>query len=263
MDFFQVSLSEFSTVPKILFYIGDFPITSTMTTGILLNIFMIFLVIIFGRKLVTTGVPSKFQLFLESIYGYMLDLVEKIAGDKKIANRIIVIILSIMIYVGLSNMLMLLPVIGGLTYDGKLLFETTTKDLNITLGIALTVVGWTHFSSIKKFNAWNHFNKFIKINALIDGFKKGKINIMIGFIDFFLGFLDIISEVAKSLSLSLRLFGNMFAGEVLTALIMALFAIIIPVPIMFYGVFSGGLQALVFAALAASYFGGALKDSDA
>jgi F-type H+-transporting ATPase subunit a len=259
MDFFQVSLSEFSIIPKVLFYIGDFPVTSTMTTGLLLNILLIVLVILFSRKLVTTGVPSRVQLALESLYSYILDLTGKITGDKAVANQIIVIIISIMLYVGLSNIFMVLPVIGSLTYEGKLIFETTTKDLNITLGVALTVVIWTHILSIRKFNAWNHFNKFIRINAFIDGLRKGKINIFIGFIDLFLGLLDIISEFAKSLSLSLRLFGNMFAGEVLTALILALFAIVLPVPIILYGVFIGGLQALVFGALSASYFSSSLK----
>ena len=78
--------------------------------------------------------------------------------------------------------------------------------------------------------------------------------LLINPISFFVGLIDIISEVAKVLSLSFRLFGNVFAGEVLIASIGAILAFGLPLPFMFLEVLVGLIQALVFTILTLVYF---------
>ena len=73
-------------------------------------------------------------------------------------------------------------------------------------------------------------------------------------INFFVGLIEIVSEVAKIASLSFRLFGNVFAGEVLLASISAMMAFGVPLPFMFLEVIVGIVQALIFAVLTLVYF---------
>ena len=78
--------------------------------------------------------------------------------------------------------------------------------------------------------------------------------VLINPINFFVGLVEIISEIAKVASLSFRLFGNVFAGEVLIASISAMFAFGVPLPFMFLEIIVGIIQALIFAVLTLVYF---------
>jgi F-type H+-transporting ATPase subunit a len=124
----------------------------------------------------------------------------------------------------------------------------------------VAVIIWTQVYSIQKFNIFGHINKYVKVTTVINGFKQGIGPGMLSIIDFLIGLLDIVSELAKSLSLSIRLFGNMFAGELLSGIVLSAFALVAPVPLMLLALFTGFLQALVFGALTSSYFGLALSD---
>ncbi|MDQ7020939.1 MAG: F0F1 ATP synthase subunit A [Candidatus Dojkabacteria bacterium] len=190
-----------------------------------------------------------------------MDLIAKIVGDKEVGRKIMPAISAVFVYILIDNVLgILIPFLGAVTYDGSSIFVTSTSDLNTTFGIASTVVLWTHYESIKKNNPIKHILKFIKLDSVANGIKKGPGGVGLALIDVFIGILDIVSEFAKSLSLSLRLFANMFAGEVLMTLLLSSLALVLPISLMFMGIFTGTLQALVFAALSASYFGAALKD---
>ena len=86
--------------------------------------------------------------------------------------------------------------------------------------------------------------------------------VFIALIDFFVGVLDIIGEVAKVISLSLRLFGNMFAGQVLALILLGALAYIVPSVWLAMNLFVGVLQALVFSALVAAYYMLAVKPDE-
>ncbi len=259
-SFLRIEAGEISIKSPKLFEAFGIPFTGPMITALTITLLLLVSVVFISPRIKIKGKPGKLQTALEMIYVWFFDLVEKIARSPKTARQIMPIIMAIFVYIALSNTIALLPIIGSITYDGKAIFTTSTKDLNITFGIAATVVLWTHVLSILKYNPINHIFKFIKLNQLVKGIRKGPGGIFMAVIEFFIGLLDVISEFAKSLSLSLRLFGNMFAGEVLTTLLMSAFAIILPAGLIFYGVFGGVLQALVFAALSASYFGASLSD---
>ncbi|GAB4284112.1 MAG: F0F1 ATP synthase subunit A [Candidatus Dojkabacteria bacterium] len=267
MNNFSVD-SDLPTVKAdILFKIGDYPISNALLAGFLMTIIIAILCLFIFLFTKRTGTPSKFQIILEIIYSGFLDFVERITTSRKVAESILPIIGTVFIYIGFSNILTLLPGLDSLTYtleDGTVvpLFRTHTSDFNTTFGIAASMILWTQFYSIQQVGIIKHFNKYFRIIDVVKGFRKGFGTGMISIIEFFVGLLDIISEFAKSISLSLRLFGNMFAGLMLSGIVLGALAIIAPVLLILFGLFSGVLQALVFGALTASYFGMAAAEED-
>ena len=136
------------------------------------------------------------------------------------------------------------------------LLRGATADLNTTLAISLFAVILSHILGVVWVGAWNHFNKFFNIKALAQIFKKGRkepILIMVNPIKAFVGLIEVVGEIAKIASLSLRLFGNIFAGEVLLASMMAISAFLLPLPFMFLELIVGIVQALVFAILTLAF----------
>ena len=112
---------------------------------------------------------------------------------------------------------------------------------------------------------WKTFNKYVNLKALGEIFtkiKKDKTVILVAPITFFVGLIEIIGEFAKVASLSFRLFGNVFAGEVLLASMASLVAYVIPIPFMFLEILVGVIQALVFSMLLVVYFTISSTDHD-
>jgi F-type H+-transporting ATPase subunit a len=104
--------------------------------------------------------------------------------------------------------------------------------------------------------SWKHLNKFINLQAFIDipkKIKKDPTIILVNPIKAFVGIVEIIGELAKIASLSFRLFGNIFAGEVLLASMSAILAWGIPIPFMFLEIIVGLIQALIFSLLVLIY----------
>ncbi len=105
--------------------------------------------------------------------------------------------------------------------------------------------------------AWSYFNKFVNFKSWLEipkKIRKDPMIILVNPIHFFVGLIEIISEIAKVLSLSLRLFGNVFAGEVLLASMAAILAFVLPLPFMFLELLVGVIQALIFSVLTLVYF---------
>ena len=157
----------------------------------------------------------------------------------------------------INNWLGLVPGLGSITYDGTAIFRGATADLNTTLALGLFSIVSANIFGIMVVGGWNYFNKFVNIKALIE--IPGKIKedwtvIIINPIMFFVGLLEIIGEFAKVASLSFRLFGNIFAGEVLIASIAALIAFGVPLPFMFLEVIVGIIQALIISILTLVYY---------
>jgi F-type H+-transporting ATPase subunit a len=115
-------------------------------------------------------------------------------------------------------------------------------DLNLTIGLALFIVFLSHVIGIRKFGL-KYFRRFVV--PAITGMK---------IIDFFVGILEFISEFAKVISLSFRLFGNIFAGRVLLFVMAFLVSFLLPLPFMALEMFVGFMQAFVFAILTFIYF---------
>lgn len=246
--------------PVIVFHIFGYPIAgSTM---------MIFLIIVlFGilgffvtRKFKLR--PSGTQTVIEMIYELVFDLVSNITDDKKRTKVIFPVVGSMMIYLIVANLIDLVPGITQVELGGKEIFGSPTADFNTTLGLALASVIVINLISIKEWGLLEYFGKFFKFKEVYQGFRKGIAEGFVALIEFFVGLLDIIGEITKVISLSLRLFGNMYAGKVLTIILLGIFAYIIPATWLAMNLFVGVLQAIVFASLVAAYYTLAIKPAE-
>jgi F-type H+-transporting ATPase subunit a len=127
------------------------------------------------------------------------------------------------------------------------LFRAPSSDLNLTFALAITTM-----ILVQIFGLWERGLGYIGHFIRLDGFAKKGLGM--GLIDFFLGLVELISEVAKILSFSFRLFGNIFAGEVLMIVIISLVSLLVLVLIFGLEIFVGTIQAFVFFILALVFF---------
>ena len=118
-------------------------------------------------------------------------------------------------------------------------------------------------ASIRDYGIFGYLGKFFQFKQVWVAFRKSIKDGMLAIIEFMIGLLDIVSEIAKVVSLSLRLFGNMYAGQVLATVILAGFAYGLPAIWMSLSVLSAVVQTLVFALLVTAYYSISVKGETA
>ncbi len=140
------------------------------------------------------------------------------------------------------------------------MFRASTTDMNFTVALALISVTLTQYFGVQALGV-SYFGKFIGIGRLIKAFTQrglgcgGRIGMFImGCVDVFIGLVETISEFGKIISFSFRLFGNIFAGEVLLGVMAFLIPYIISLPFFGLELFVGVVQALVFMMLSVAFF---------
>jgi len=252
MNFLQVAGDIPSLQPPVLFHIGSWPITSSLMLIWLILLLTIVVVRVLFKILSLR--PGIYQNIFEVLYESMLKLVDQITSSRKISEKIFPLIATLFLFIGVSNLITLIPGLTSLTYNGKEIFRSPTTDFNTTFALALAMLILIQVQSIRDWGIFGYIGRFIQIKPLILSFKQGLGAGLTAFINFLIGFLDIVSEIAKVVSLSMRLFGNIFAGEVLTVIIMAGLAYALPAVWMAMGILTGVVQALVFGSLVAAYY---------
>ncbi len=247
-------------------HIGSFPITNALLTSwVVVGIILILsLVIRFSVKKVPGKLQSVFELLLDAAY----DLCDQVTGSRKITTKVFPIAISIFFFVLLNNWLGILPFGGfGLieTSTGEAgvhsaylpFLRSGTADINTTIALAVIAVIGSNIFGIISIGAWKTFNKYVNLKALggmVTKVRKDPMVLLTAPITFFVGALELVGEVAKIASLSFRLFGNVFAGEVLLGAMAAIFAYVLPVPFLFLEIFVGLIQALIISMLTVVYF---------
>jgi len=237
--------------PEVIFHIGKLPVTNTiLNTWIAIAIFLIIGLLLRKRINLKPGKLQNFwEYFLEILMGYF----DQVTGDRKKTLRFMPIVGSVFFFILLSNWLGLLPGTGSITIGHEMLLRPANTDLNLTVAMALSSVVISHLFGLFTVGFFTHINKFIQIGTLVKSLRKGPIAIFTALIEMVVGVIEIISEVAKVLSLSLRLFGNIFAGEVLISVISALIPFLLPTPFMMLELLVGLIQAAVFTMLTLVY----------
>ncbi len=240
-----------SLAPEILFHLGPFPITNTIINAwIALFIFLGFGLIVRKRFAVR---PGNFQNGMEYFLDTLLSYFDQVTGDRAKTMRFLPLAGSVFFFILLSNWLGLLPGTGSITVGHTFLLRPANTDLNLTLAMALVTVVSSHIFGFLTVGFFTHINKFIQLGSLVKSLRKGPIGIFRGLVEFAVGLIEIVSEASKVLSLSLRLFGNIFAGEVLITVITSIVAVVVPTPFMLLELLVGLIQASVFAILALVY----------
>lgn len=228
-----------SVAPEVIAHFGQLKITNSLLTSFIVMFFLI----IFAFR-VKTGSTKKrkstlylvVELVIEKFYMFF----KNIAGER--TDTIFPLLITFFLFIIFGNWIGLFPGVGSIGFyeageHGEVFvpfFRGPNADLNTTFALALISVSVTQYLSIKTLGFKLYVSKFINIKNPIK---------------FFVGVLELISEFAKILSFSFRLFGNIFAGEVLLSVMIFLIPILVPVPFLILEVFVGFIQALVFTML--------------
>lgn len=255
-------------------HIFGLPISNSILTSLIVSFLLISVAVIFKLKFKKTDKPSAFQNFIEMIVESLYGFVHSITEDKKKTALFFPIIATFFIFIIMNNYIGLLPGVGSILVPEserveqvkeqtsfapsqvmaseeshqtakKMVpaFRAATADLNTTLALAIISVVLTQIFGISHLGL-SYFQKFINFSSPIN---------------FFVGILEIVLEFAKIISFAFRLFGNVFAGEVLLAVMTYLVAIIVPSPFYALELFVGFIQALVFSMLSLIFFNLATK----
>lgn len=252
-------------LPGLVIPIPGFPIpvtNSLLTTWLTMAVLIILaLWLRRGLQSVPTGKQNAAEMLVEGFYG----LVEGIAGSKWVPT-FFPIVMTIFLFVLLSNWIDLLtPIFAavGIQEHGEIIpvLRSPSTDLNFTVGLALISVVLTQFYGMRSHGWIGYWGRFIKVGwvgnliAVLSGKRKGNPGgvIAMGLIDTFMGLIELISEIAKILSFSFRLFGNIFAGEVVLLVIPFLLSFLVPLIFMGLETFVGLIQAFIFAVLTLAF----------
>lgn len=221
------------------YIVGEFfgvPITATLITTWLTMAIVVALVIVGTRRLAM--VPGKFQSVLELMVGGVYDYMADVLESKSVARKYFPVVMTIFVFVLALNWVGLLPGVTafGTYHDGHLIpwLYPAGTDLNITLAFALIAFVTIEMAGVLTLGLFKYGGKFINFHSPL------------GFV---IGIIELISEVARLISFSFRLFGNIFAGKTLLVVIMFFVPYVVPVPILAFEVFVGFIQAFIFAVL--------------
>lgn len=237
--------------PEALFHLGPVTVTNTMINVWLAIVIFAVIGIVISRTAKLR--PGKFQNGFEHIIEILFGYFDQVTGDRTKTRRFFPLVGSIFFFILLSNWLGLLPGTGSITVGHGMLLRPANTDLNLTAAMAIVSVVASHLYAFAAIGVFTHLSKFIQLKQLALSVKKGPVGVFGAVVEFAVGLLEIISEFAKMLSLSLRLFGNIFAGEVLISVISALAIALVPTPFMMLELLVGLIQASVFAMLTLVY----------
>ncbi|MDQ5902322.1 MAG: F-type H+-transporting ATPase subunit a [Patescibacteria group bacterium] len=240
---------EISIAAEKLFMLGVLPVTNALFIGVLVSVILVLVtqIILTRWQSVPRGLQNVFEIIVDGVLG----LLESIMQDRGMARKFFPLIATIFLFILLSNWIGLLPGLGtvGLAHENAAghatiipFLRSTSADLNFTLGLSLFVVITIQLTGILALGIRGYAKKFF-----VSPFHKPYV------VGTLMGVLELVSEFAKILSFAFRLFGNVFAGEILLTVMLHLVPYFIPLPFLFLEIFVGFIQAAVFAMLVAVF----------
>lgn len=214
-----------------------FPVTNTLIMGLV--VFFILAVLAFFVRKNLTLIPGRFQTLIETLFVGILDYMTETLEDAKLARQLFPLIVTIFLFIFIANLVEFTPGIGSIGWshpDGEFipLLRSMNTDLNTTLAITIFAFFAIEIAGVVTLGALKYGGKFVNVTSVLG---------------FFVGLIELFSEVARLVSFSFRLFGNVFAGEVVILVIQHFVPMVLPVPIMAFEVFVGFMQAAIFALL--------------
>lgn len=230
---------EISLAAETVWHIGSFPITNSMLTAWVVMVVLLVLGLVTRRvQLVPRGLQVALEMLVEFLYG----LAQSIIQNDRVARRLFPLLGVLFIYILLGSWIGLLPGVGSIgVWEVKEghevlvpLFRAPMADLNATLALTFVSVTVTTVVGYAVIGGREFVKKYIRLTSPID---------------FIIGLLEIVSELSRIISFSFRLFGNIFAGEVLISVMTFLIPYFLPMPFYGFEIFVGVIQAFVFTVL--------------
>ena len=225
-----------SIAPEILFYIKSFPVSNSFLWTLFISGFLTVATLImrFSLKIIPGTLQNCVEILIEESFSF----VKSVIRSEEKAKRVFPLFCTLFVFILTANLFAFIPGQAAITVsDGHgvaPVFRAVMADYGMVLVLTILSVIIIQIVMIITHGPFGYLGKFFNFHSPLK---------------FFLGLMDIVGEIAKVLSLSFRLFGNIFDGEVLGIVMLFLVPFIAPLPFMFLGVLTAIVQAFVFATL--------------
>jgi F-type H+-transporting ATPase subunit a len=207
-----------AVVPQVVFYFFGLPITDTI-----ISTWVMMIMIISGALLVRKYKPSVGEFIIE----FINDIVSSVMPEGAQVSKYIFIMGSLAIFLLFANVFSIFP-----------LMVSPTANINTTIALAAVVFFAVHIYGVIEKGVWGYIKDFASPIFILP--------------------LEIISQFSRTLSLSVRLFGNILSTDLIVAIVFALVPFIVPLPLAALGMLTGVLQAYIFTVLASLYIASAV-----
>lgn len=226
-----------------------FPITNSFLMSIVVLLTVIALAFVVRRAV--TLQPGKFQLALETVFdGYRTFITENLDNDKKTAEKFFPLLMTLILFIFIANFLEFIPGVESIVVEhgdhATPLFRSLNADLNTTIALALISFLVIEITGVRRFGI-RYFSRFFNFHS---------------FMGFFVGLIELISELIRLVSFSFRLFGNIFAGGILIGVLTFFVPYVLPAPFMVFEMFVGLLQGVVFSLLTLFFIKMAMTETE-
>jgi F-type H+-transporting ATPase subunit a len=224
-------LPEIEIAGKEVFEVFGVTVTNTWLWAIIISavIFIFSFLSLRQRKLIPGGLQNLWEFLLESLFNFY----NSIVGDAKKTKEIFPLAGTIFILVWFCNLLELIPGVGVIHF-----LRAPSSDLNFTFALALFSIIYINILALKNLGLGTYLKKFFNKNPIL----------------LFVGSLEAMGELTRILSLGFRLFGNLFAGEILLMVVSYLFAYLLPLPFLALEILVGVIQAFIFSSLIVIFY---------
>lgn len=219
--------------------VGGLSLTNTFVTSVLVSL----LLMGFAVWLYYQPQQHAAKRFMQAVVYELLAFIDGVTGDRRLSKHILPLVSTFFFFILSANVLALLPGFLGAVFvhargQSLPLLRSPNSDLTTTLALAVISVLSIQLFSLRALGLGGYVRRFFNVtNPVL----------------FVLGFFEMLSEAVKVLSFSFRLFGNVFAGEVLLLVTGFLLPYLVPLPFMVLEVFVGAIQAFIFAALTMTF----------
>src|SRR3989338_2528139 len=232
-----------------LFSVWGLPVTNTLLTVWVVIALLLLAGYLVGRRV--RLIPGKVQNAFEMLFEFVFNYIEETLGSRALAERFFPLIVTLFLFIFTANLFEFLPFVESIgiwkAWEFVPLLRSVNTDLNITLALALIVFLTIEITGVVVLGFLKYWSKFVNLKG--------------GVLGFIIGLIDFVSNLARLISFSFRLFGNIFAGGILIAVALAFLPLLLPVPIMLFETFVGLIQAAIFALLTLAFIKIAITDT--
>lgn len=219
-----------------VFNLFGFPITNSLIMTVITTVLLIAFAFFVGRSV--RMVPGKLQAGIEMLFGGILDYMTDTLESARLARVFFPLVMTTFLFILVANQLALLPGVGSiLVHHNEALiplFRAPAADLNMTLALAIIAFMVIEIAGIAVLGFFKYAGKYINFSSPVN---------------FVVGLIELVSNIGRLISFSFRLFGNIFAGEVMILVALFFVSYLAPIPLIAFEVFVAFIQAAVFAML--------------
>lgn len=269
--FIRVEFPPIGFKPEVLFFLplGDFtlPVSNALLSTAIVSVLLILIAFLASRRmtLIPGSIQNALEAIIETIYNQAAD-----AGGEELAKKSFSFVATIFLFVLISNLLGLFPGFGtiGLEEMHEVsghqetvlvpIFRAPSSDLNMTAALALISVGLSQVFAVRALGVWGYLSKFINVRRFFSLLRpppgETRVSLFLnGLLDLYLGLIELFSEFAKIFAFTFRLFGNIFAGEMVLLVMAFFFPFLLPIIFFAFEALIGFIQAFIFAILTISF----------